>query len=150
MTEWQAVLAAAVLFAAGMVKGTIGFALPLIGVPFLSIFMSPREAVIMMSVPVFLTNWANAQYDWRQWPYLKEIVPFMVAGVVGVPAGVVFLNWADPEAVRFLLGLSVYFYLAARTFFPPAQTLSRAGRVGVGGGLGLLAGFMTGVACPGR
>ena len=146
MTEWQAVLAAGVLFAAGMIKGIIGFALPLIGVPFLSIFISPREAIIIMSVPVFLTNWVNAQYDWRQWRYLKEIVPFIAAGVLAVPAGVYVLRWADPDLVRLLMGLAVYFYLASRRLVPPVEGLSRQARWGIGGTLGALAGFMTGVA----
>lgn len=146
MTEWQAALAALVLFAAGMIKGIIGFALPLIGVPFLSIFLSPREAVIIMSIPVFLTNWANAQYDWRQWRHLREIVPFIAAGIAAVPVGVYVLRWADPELIRLLMGLAVYFYLASRRFLPPAEGLSRASRWGVGGALGVLAGFMTGVA----
>ena len=146
MTGWEAVLAVAVFFLAGTVKGTIGFALPLIGVPFLSVFIGPRDAVMMMSIPVFLTNLANAWIDRRQWRYAKEIVLYTAAGVLGVPAGTLFLHWVNPEVARLLLGLAVYFYLAARGLFPPVETLSRAGRVGIGGSLGALAGFMTGVA----
>lgn len=146
MTAWQAGLAVAVFFVAGTIKGTIGFALPLIGVPFLSIFIGPKDAVMMMSVPVFLTNLAQAWIDRRQWRYAKEIILYTVAGVLAVPAGTMFLHWVDPEVARLMLGLAVYFYLAARGLFPPVETLSRAGRVGIGGGLGALAGFMTGVA----
>ena len=146
MTVWEEALTAAVLFTAGMVKGIIGFALPLIGVPFLSLYMGPREAVIIMSIPVFLTNWANAQYDWRQWRYLGEVIPYLAGGLLAVPLGVYVLRWADPDAIRLLLGAVVYLYLIARRLIPPAANFSRPVQWGVGGAMGALAGFMTGVA----
>ncbi len=142
--EWS--LVAGALFAAGVVKGAIGFALPILTVPFLSIFIGPREAVVMMSVPVLLTNLVNVWMGWGEWRSLGQILPYMATGVAAVPAGVYFLYWGNPEVIRLILGLLVYVYLAARGFLPPMAALPSPARWGVGAGFGVAAGFLAGMS----
>ncbi|MCY4151217.1 MAG: sulfite exporter TauE/SafE family protein [Aestuariivita sp.] len=56
LTTTSAVLAIVVTIAAGIVKGTIGFALPLIMISGLSIIMEPKLALAAIVLPALLTN----------------------------------------------------------------------------------------------
>ena len=59
--------AAAVMLAAGFVKGAVGFALPLIAIGGLGSFLPAQEAVAVMIFPTFLTNfWQTVRQGRRR------------------------------------------------------------------------------------
>ena len=48
------VMAVSALFFAGFVKGTVGFGITLIVVPILAMAITPQEAIVLVSLPVFV------------------------------------------------------------------------------------------------
>jgi uncharacterized membrane protein YfcA len=143
-TEWA--LAALIMFVGGIVKGGIGFGFPAFAIPFLSLIIGPREAVVMLSLSVVATNIDNVRRSFSEWRSLLEVLPYFAVGIVCVPIGVIFLQRGDPDLVRLIIGLAVYLYLATRCFLPEMSGLGTGTRRGIGVGCGLLAGFLAGMA----
>lgn len=146
MTAVELTLTVAVLFVGGVAKGVIGFGLPAIVVPPLSLFVGPLDAVVIISIPAMLTNLANVRIGISEWRSIFQIWIYVVMGLIAVPFGVIFVQKGNPDVVRLFIGLIVYGYLAMRTHLPVMGELPRAKRNGLGAGLGMLAGFFGGMA----
>ncbi len=144
MSGVEIAVAAAVLFAGGVVKGVIGFGLPVFTNPLLSLFMAPKDVVVLMSVPIFATNVTNVRLGWREWRNLRHVVPYFVMGIVFVPAGVYFLKWSNPEVIRLFLAGVVFFYLALHKYIPPMDSIHPGIRTGIGVICGGVVGFTLG------
>lgn len=143
-SEWA--FTALILFLGGVVKGGIGFGLPAFSIPFLSLILGPRDAVVMLSFSVVLTNIDNVRRDFSEWRSISRVLPYFIVGGVCVPLGVIFLQRGDPDLVRLVIGLTVYLYLAVRRFLPEMGSIGAGARRGIGAGCGLLAGFLAGMA----
>lgn len=151
MSGLEIAAAVAVLFAGGVVKGVIGFGLPVFTNPLLSLFMTPKDVVVLMAVPIFATNLTNVRLGWREWRSLRHVVPYFAAGIVTVPMGVYFLRWSNPDVIRLLLAGVVFFYLAFHKYIPKMDTFSRRVRTGIGVISGAVVGFTlgaTGISGP--
>lgn len=142
--EWS--LAVLILFLGGVVKGGIGFGLPAFSIPFLSLILGPRDAVVMLSFSVFLTNIDNVRRDFTEWRSIRRVLPYFIVGAVCVPLGALFLQRGNPDLIRLIIGLVVYFYLVARRHLPDMGEIGALARRGIGVGCGLLAGFLSGMA----
>ncbi|MBI2131643.1 MAG: sulfite exporter TauE/SafE family protein [Candidatus Tectomicrobia bacterium] len=136
----------AITVAGGLFKGATGFALPILTIPVLSLLLGPQEAVVMMSLPILLSNLADVRWGWSQWRSLRHIAAYVTGGVAAVPLGVYFLHRGDPDVIRLLIGLVVYLFLLVRRFGRPMQLQRPAARHGAGACLGALAGLLTGVS----
>ncbi|MFC1492308.1 sulfite exporter TauE/SafE family protein, partial [Nitrospinota bacterium] len=143
-TEW--ILTAVIVFMGGIVKGSIGFGLPAFSIPFLSLILGPRDAVVMLSLSALVTNIDYVRRGLSEWRGILEVLPYFAVGIVCVPLGVLFLQRGNPDLVRLIIGLVVYAYLAARRHLPEMGSLGTVARGGAGVGFGLLAGFMGGMA----
>ncbi len=142
--EWGFV--ALILFLGGLLKGSIGFGLPAFSIPFLSLILGPRDAVVMISVSVVLTNIDNVRRDFSEWRSLRQMLPYFIVGAACVPLGVLFLRSGNPELVRLVIGLVVFAYLGVQRYLPDMSNLGAAARRGIGAGCGILAGFLAGMA----
>ncbi len=151
MTSLETAAAVAVLFAGGVVKGAIGFGLPVFTNPLLSLFMAPKDVIVLMAVPIFATNITNVRLGWREWRSLGHVVPYFVMGIAFVPVGVYFLNRSNPEVIRLFVAAMVFFYLGGRKYIPTMDTLPVRLRTGIGVVCGALVGFSlgaTGISGP--
>ncbi|MED5578705.1 MAG: sulfite exporter TauE/SafE family protein [Nitrospinota bacterium] len=138
-------------FIAGIVKGSIGFALPIATIPFLSLFISPVHAVALMSISLFSTNVMNVTIGLKEWRNLENIIPFLIIGLCSVPAGVFLLNWLNPNIVRLILAFAIALFVFLRRIFPTPKVNSNLVRKwGLGGVFGFLSGFLGGmIGIPG-
>jgi hypothetical protein len=146
MSEIEWGLIALILFLGGLVKGSIGFGFPALAVPLLSLIIGPREAVVMLSVSVVVTNIDNVRRGIAEWRSLRLVLPYFIVGIVCVPLGVFFLRSGSPDLVRLVIGLVVIAYLGVQRFLPNMSNLGAPARRGIGAGLGFLAGFLAGMA----
>ncbi|MBT4093567.1 MAG: TSUP family transporter, partial [Nitrospinaceae bacterium] len=110
--DWS--LASLILLLGGIIKGGIGFGLPAFSIPFLSLLLGPRDAVVMLSLSACLTNIDNVRRDFSEWRSISRVLPYFAVGIVCVPLGALFLQRGNPELVRLIIGLAVYGYLAVR------------------------------------
>jgi uncharacterized protein len=102
---------AATAFLASLLLGTNGFGFALLAVPGLLLFAPPAEAVqivIIVSVAVLLAIL----------PALRDAVDgrlllrFLLGSLGGVPLGLLAFRWADPAAVRIVVGTAVLCFAA--------------------------------------
>ncbi len=146
MTTVEWILTVAVLLLGGVAKGVIGFGLPAIVVPSLSLLIGPLDAVVTVSIPALLTNLANVRLGISEWRSIHRIWPYFLTGILTIPFGVHYLQTGDPDLVRLIIGLAVYGYLALRSHLPHIGELRPHTRIGIGAGMGVLAGFLGGMA----
>jgi uncharacterized membrane protein YfcA len=134
---------------AATVKGATGFGFPLISVPLLAIFMTPRVAVPVVAIPTMLSNvmmFSRGGVGGTIGPYLI----MLAALVVGTVGGALVITSLDPRLLSVLVGSVTLLYVVATAFrltlrISP-QTGRRAGPV-----LGLIAGVLggaTGIFAP--
>ena len=138
-------------FMAGIIKGCIGFALPVATIPFLSLFINPVNAIALMSISLFSTNIMNVKIGLKEWRNLKDIVPFLVIGFCSVPIGVWILKWMDPNIVRLVLALAIAIFVFVKGFFPAPKINSDLMKIwGLGSIFGFLGGLLGGmIGIPG-
>jgi len=142
--EWA--LVTLILCLGGIVKGVIGFGLPAFSIPFLALILGPRNAVVMLSISIVLTNLDNVRRDLSEWRNISRVLPYFIFGGVCVPLGVIFLQQGNPDLVRLIIGLAIYFNLVVRRYIPEMGGLGANTRRGIGAGCGFLAGFLAGMA----
>ncbi|MEL6585468.1 MAG: sulfite exporter TauE/SafE family protein [Pseudomonadota bacterium] len=132
---------------AGMVKGMVGFALPLIMISGLSSFLDPRLALAGILVSVLATNgWQVARQGWApmraaaalHWRYL-----LVVCAAIFLTAQVVTL--LPREAFYFILGIPVV-GLSLVQLFGVRVSIPEARRNAAEWGIGLISGILGGLA----
>lgn len=107
------VLIAMIVFFAGTVTGITGFGYALIGTVRSAAVLGPQQAVVLMIIPVFVSNV----------PLLRELnheqlrtcgrrfTSFIVAAAVGTVIGMVILQWVPTAILTFGLGVFTLGYV---------------------------------------
>jgi uncharacterized membrane protein YfcA len=148
MPLWGFIAACGVTLVAGFVKGSIGFAMPLIMISGLSLFLDPLVAVAGIILPIVMSNLLQVmRYPWSQagealreyWRYILIVCVMIVVVaqfVTAIPTQTFYLVLGVPVVVLSLIQL-----LGVRFHIAPAWR--RASEWGVGllaGGIGGLTG----------
>lgn len=119
-------LAAAVVafgvFFGGFVKATLGLGFGVTSTPILSLVLSPRFAITILSIPSFVSSvWVAAQAA-RNWRALRPLGPLVIGLLPGVLIGSWALKLLPVRWVQVVVGVLVVFYVLA-TFFNPELRL---------------------------
>jgi uncharacterized membrane protein YfcA len=98
----------------GIVKGAMGFGMPMVAIPVLTAVHSLPMALSIAIVPVIATN------IWQLWKFRahrrSDVLPkFLATGVFGLFAGALVLSYVRNAYLEIGLGLFVLSYLARRT-----------------------------------
>ncbi|HID66737.1 MAG TPA: sulfite exporter TauE/SafE family protein [Roseibacterium sp.] len=144
MPLWALIAAFAVTLSAGVVKGAIGFALPLIIMSGLSLFLDPLVAVAGVIFPALFSNIQQvARYSWAEtlgalkehWRYILIVcvmILFVAQLITLVPERAFFLILGIPVVTLSLIQL-----LGVRFHIPPARRRVAEWSIGAfAGGLG--------------
>ena len=51
------------MLAGGLVKGTLGFGMPMVALPIIAFIIPPTTAMILLCAPIFLTNFLQINYE---------------------------------------------------------------------------------------
>lgn len=144
-------LLAGVLIVAGLVKGMIGFGLPLVALSILTQFLPKEWALALMILPVVFSNLFIGFQGRLFVPSLRRFWPVIVAVGGGILLGASSLGWLPQDGFLVLVGLVVIGFALAEQFHlvlpvPPRHERS----VGVAAGLfgGLLGGISTAYGPP--
>ena len=100
------------MLVASTVMGLTGFGFALISLPMLSLFISPKVAVPLITVcSVFLSGYTL--YEARKSVQPREIATLVVSGVIGMIIGTYFLVSLDSRALRLAIGAVTVVFAAA-------------------------------------
>ncbi|MBE0452644.1 sulfite exporter TauE/SafE family protein [Roseovarius autotrophicus] len=144
---WGAVFAVAVSLLAGVIKGMVGFAMPMVMIAGLSTILPPDLALAGLIVPTLLSNlWQALRQGVRAaFASLLRVRVFLIAGGVVMAGSAQMVPALPPAAMFLLIGPMVTLY-AAGTLMGRGLRLARgAGRRGEAG-MGALAGFFGGIS----
>lgn len=131
-------VALAVIFGA-LVKSVTGIGLPPIAIPVLALFVSPQDAIIIMTLSTIVTN-AFLSWSYRDAARdTKHLGKMTIAGIAGTPVGVYFLTSLDPTLVGLVLGITVVIYISVSLWKPDLAITDKTARraaipVGLAGG----------------
>ncbi len=140
LAEPALLIAVAAYFLGGILKGAMGFGLPILGIPVMTVFHSLPMALSVAILPTMVTNiaqlWSFRQH--RNQPFLRGFLSF---GAVGLCLGAVALSRINDAYVEIALGAMVLSYLAYR-LRPKRNPV--AARPDLAPGFGFLAGLVHG------
>lgn len=133
---------------AGFVQGLTGFAFALIAMSFWVWVLSPQIAAPLV---VFASVWSHiiSLSNEQKHPNLNKtlILPYLIAGLTGVPLGTYLLDIIQPETFKLILGLFLALWCPLMFFNPQFPRLQQSGKFAdgvmgfIGGILGGLGGF---------
>lgn len=137
-------LIAAVMVAAGFVKGVTGLGLPLVSIGFMSFFLSIRESLGIMILPLMLTNiWQVIDVRGGLSP-LKRFWPLLITMLVFLGVGAQLVVMLDSTWLYLAVGVMVSVFTALGLLHPTLR-LPPKGEKPVGVGIGALAGICGGM-----
>ena len=129
---------------AGLVKGTVGFGLPTIGIGLGALISDIPTAMMLILVPTVLTNIIQIWNTGSVGDVITKCWAFLLGSVLLVPLGL----WAVVSLLAFpferVLGLTILVYsLASLNGYNPVMQMQHNHRLGMG--LGLLNSVLTGM-----
>src|SRR5687767_11628646 len=86
-------------FAAALVTGLAGFAFGLVAAAAWLHVLTPLQATVLIAAFALLVQGLSV-WRLRRAIRLRRLWPFLVGGVLGVPAGAELLRWAAPAQLR--------------------------------------------------
>lgn len=100
------------LAVAGLAKGLAGMGLPVIATPILASVFGPRQAVVIVSIPILLSNTLLLVTGWRRVPEMvRDLGPMLVLGALGTIVGVQLLAQLDQRVFAALISALVALFL---------------------------------------
>lgn len=138
----------AVVFAAGLVQGLLGFGFALVSVPVLVLLVPPRAAV---PAALLLGTAINIVLYWhvRSQANLRRMVPLLIAGIAGLPIGTYLLAVLDPGLAKIVIGcLITAFALASLAGFERPIRREALGLAATGVASGILNGIASASGPP--
>ena len=138
------VLLAIGLVIAGLAKGVIGVGMPVVAFPLLSMLVDVPTSVMLLSMPLVLSNIPQALEGGFVARTLWSLAPVLVGMIPGVWIGVAVLLYVDPAVANIAAGAVVILVAALNLLAPKLQVRQRMiGPVGLGAGFcgGLLGGI---------
>ena len=140
LTTLEFGIVAVALLLAGVIKGGVGFGLPMVGVTLLTIVIPLELAAAIVTVPIVISNFWLSVQGGRFFIMVKRFWLMMLALGAGVFTGAMILVGVDPSILFIVLGAMVLVFsvMDLTNFkFPPPE------KVHIGWGIG--AGFFGGI-----
>lgn len=137
--------ALSVALVAGIVKGMVGFAMPMIMISLLGSFVAPDVALAGLIVPTLVTNGMQAlRQGWREaWESVKRFRLFMVVGLVAMLVSAQLVRVLPQNILLLMIGVPVVVFCIVQLLGWQLRLPTR-GRGLIEGGVGGFAGFIGG------
>jgi uncharacterized membrane protein YfcA len=130
---------------AGLLKGTIGVGMPIVALPLLSMLIDVKGAVMLLSVPLILSNIPQAVEGGQTLDCLIRLLPVLLGMMPGLVIGVIMLLKVDPVTIKEVAGV-VIMIVAILTMVAPKFRLRDNLKIPVGFAAGFMGGTLGGVA----
>ena len=126
-------------FVAAYVTGLAGFAFGMVAAAIWLHAISPVHAIVLIVAYALLVQ-GYAVWQLRRAINVRRLIPFIVGSAVGIPAGLVVLNWATASPLRVSVGVLLILFALYNLARPNLPQFKQAGAtldgvVGIGNGL---------------
>jgi len=126
-------------FAAAFVTGLAGFAFGLVAAAIWLYALTPIQTTALIVSYGFLVL-SYAVWKLRHNLNVERLVPLIVGSAIGVPLGILLLQWISPAHLRMAVGVLLILFSLDNLLRPTMPSLKDAGRMADGG-----AGIVNGV-----
>jgi uncharacterized protein len=129
-------------FLAALVAGMAGFAFGLVAAAVWLHVLTPLQTTTLI-VAFGLIVQGYSVWKLRRALKIRRLLPFLIGGAIGLPAGVELLRWASADALRVAIGVFLIFFSLYSLARPQFRPISAGGRL-ADGGVGVLSGILGG------
>ncbi|WP_170333688.1 sulfite exporter TauE/SafE family protein [Ruegeria arenilitoris] len=145
-TPQDLLLALVVAFVAGWVKGMVGFAMPMVLVSGLSMFLPPNLAIAGLILPTLATNGFQALREGvpAAISAIKQFRIFLVVGLVFLLLGAQLVSSVPARTFLLMIGIPVTFFALIQVLGVQPSLGKPSARIEVG--IGAVAGFVGGMS----
>lgn len=102
------------VLAGGLVKGTLGFGMPMVALPIIAFIIPPTTAMILLCAPIFLTNFLQIKF--RQGVSSYRFLPMFLSLIIGLIIGARLILEIDVKTITQIIAVSIIFAALVNCF----------------------------------
>ena len=102
------------VLAGGLVKGTLGFGMPMVALPIIAFIIPPTTAMILLCAPIFLTNFLQIKF--RQCVSSYRFLPMFLCLIIGLIIGARLILEIDVKTITQIIAVSIIFAALVNCF----------------------------------
>ena len=102
------------VLAGGLVKGTLGFGMPMVALPIIAFIIPPTTAMILLCAPIFLTNFLQIKF--RQGVSSYRFLPMFLSLIIGLIIGARLILEIDVKTITQIISVSIIFAALVNCF----------------------------------
>ena len=133
------------VLAGGLVKGTLGFGMPMVALPIIAFIIPPTTAMILLCAPIFLTNFLQIKF--RQGVSSYRFLPMFLCLIIGLIIGARLILEIDVKTITQIIAVSIIFAALVNCFGIKIKDINKSHENTItsliGFGSGILGGLST-------
>ena len=133
------------VLAGGLVKGTLGFGMPMVALPIIAFIIPPTTAMILLCAPIFLTNFLQIKF--RQGVSSYRFLPMFLSLIIGLIIGARLILEIDVKTITQIIAVSIIFAALVNCFGIKIKNINKNHENSItsliGFGSGILGGLST-------
>jgi hypothetical protein len=102
------------VLAGGLIKGTLGFGMPMVALPIIAFIIPPTTAMILLCAPIFLTNFLQIKF--KQGISSYRFFPMFLSLIIGLIIGARLILEIDIKTITQIIAVSIIFAALVNCF----------------------------------
>ena len=102
------------VLAGGLVKGTLGFGMPMVALPIIAFIIPPTTAMILLCAPIFLTNFLQIKFKQGVSSYI--FLPMFLSLIIGLIIGARLILEINVNTITQIIAVSIIFAALVNCF----------------------------------
>ena len=133
------------VLAGGLVKGTIGFGMPMVALPIIAFVIPATTAMVILCAPIFLTNFLQIKF--KQGVSSYRFLPMFLSLIIGLIVGARLILEININTITQIIAVSIIFAALVNCFGIKITAINekreKAITIIIGFGSGILGGLST-------
>ena len=133
------------VLAGGLVKGTIGFGMPMVALPIIAFVIPATTAMVILCAPIFLTNFLQIKF--KQGVSSYRFLPMFLSLIIGLIVGARLILEININTITQIIAVSIIFAALVNCFGIKITSINqkreKAITIIIGFGSGILGGLST-------
>ena len=133
------------VLAGGLVKGTIGFGMPMVALPIIAFVIPATTAMVILCAPIFLTNFLQIKF--KQGVSSYRFLPMFISLIIGLIVGARLIIEININTITQIIAVSIIFAALVNCFGIKITAINekreKAITIIIGFGSGILGGLST-------